>query len=503
MSFPKKKILLLVSYAMIILIYIPVMVLSSGSNNVTIQSRGTIVLRYEFPPSNFTYRIFQNSTSTYRISSMGFVDDHYGDPAVVINNALWNCSAAGGGSVYVVPDTYLTGTPIGGNPLYGTAFSNVYLMFGNGTIIRRTSGNNENDYAFWLINAVSPSVTTNFTLTSNGTAYFDCQNYANGAFVQQTSKFTMRNIGFEHCTGDGIILKRNTYPYVENVTVFSYDEGYGGGFMLALSDVQYGTFKHLVLDGNYQALSRGGIYLGDWDSNAYWDGTYFNNFSDVQIRNMKRTGIYLNAGALGWSVYNNTFTNCTIENNWQGAYPAIKLRPAQNNTFTDIVIRNMTDAVTTGTSYDGSETPGNCTGNSVTATIYGSTLTSLILTTDGNDQSVDHNFFNLTIFDSKGTYFSSGTNSPIHDNIAYLNFTNSQGGLYFEGGYFSNNVFVCNFSNTLASSGGKADIWFLDDPNFDPGITGNQIYVIAHGSNTFLCFTNGTRQNYVYYPWNG
>ena len=126
MSFPKKRILLLVSYAMIILIYIPVMVLSSGSNNVTIQSRGTMVLRHEFPPSNFTYRIFQNSTFTYRISTLGYVDDHNEDPAVVINNALWDCSAAGGGSIYVVPDTYQTATPLGSTTIGKNWTTSIY-----------------------------------------------------------------------------------------------------------------------------------------------------------------------------------------------------------------------------------------------------------------------------------------------------------------------------------------------------------------------------------------
>jgi hypothetical protein len=80
-----------------------------------------------------------------------------------------------------------------------------------------------------------------------------------------------------------------------------------------------------------------------------------------------------------------------------------------------------------------------------------------------------------------------------------VNFTNS-GGLYFEQGIIKKNNFVCSFSN---SGTGNTDIRFYNDPNFDSNITGNNIYVLKHGSNTFLSFTNGTRQNYVYYPSNG
>jgi hypothetical protein len=312
--------------------------------------------------------------------------------------------------------------------LYNTDFSNVYLQLGDGTIIRRTSGGKELDYMFFLLNYGSG--TTNFTLTSNGTAYFDAQNHANGASMRLNYNCTITNISFQHLTGQGISQARSRFSHFENITVFSYDEGYEGGSMLTLSDVQYSRFKRIILDGNNQAKSRIGFYMGDWDDNTDWNGSCFNIIQDMLVRNVRRDGIYLNSGAGGWHVYNNTFTNCTIENNWQGGYNAIKFRPAQNNTFTRIVIRNWTDPFTTGTSYDGVETPGNCTGNSVTATIYDSTLTSFILTADGNGQSVDHNFINLTIINSKSTYFSSTADSPIHDNLVYLTLVNS-GGLYF------------------------------------------------------------------------
>jgi hypothetical protein len=434
-------------------------------------------MAYEYPYSTFTYRIFRNSTFTYRVTSAGIVDDKGSDPAVVINNAMQNCSAAGGGSVYVVPNTYITSTFIGGNPLYNHDFSNVYLELGNGTIIRRNGGTGAGDYMFFLYNFGTG--TTNFTLTSNGTAIFDAQNYCNGAAILLAYNFTMTNIKFQHLYGQGISLSRTMYTHFENVTVFSYDEGYGGGSMLTLGDSSFGIYMNIYLDGNNQALSRIGLYLGDWD--GWTNHTSFNTFRNITIRNLRRDGIYLNGGGTGYGVYNNTFTNCTIENNWQGGYDAIKLRPAQNNTFTQIVISNWTDPVTTGTSYDGSETPGNCTGNSVTATIYGSTLTSFILTTDGNNQSVDHNFFNLTIINSRGTYFSSQTNSPIHDNTLYLNMTNS-GSLYFEAGHIQNNIFVMNFSNCGVT--GHADIWFYNSPR-DPNIGFNKIYILSETGNPY------------------
>lgn len=500
MLFSKKKTLPLLGSAIVILLCISANALSVSSG-ILIQNTCTIKTGGEYPPSTFTYRIFKNSTSTYRINSLGFVDSSGSDPAVVINNAMDDCSAAGGGSIYVVPNTYLTGTPVGSSALYNKDYSNVYLELGNGTIIRRTSGGNENDYTFYLYNFGTG--TTNFTLTSNGTAYFDANNHANGASLSLNYNCTFQNIVFEHLYGQGIQQRRSRYCTWQNITVYSYDESYEGQSAFASNDVQYSTFKNITLDGNNQANTRVGFYLSDWEDTTGWDGTYFNTVQGVWIKNNRRDGFYLNSGASGWHVYNNTFTNCTIENNWQGGYNAIKLRPAQNNTFTNIIIRNWTDPITTGTSYDIAETPGNCSGNRVTAMIYGSTLTSFILTTDGNNQAVDHNFFNLTIVNSKNTWFSSGTNSFIHDNTAYLNFTNCEGGLYFESGYFSNNIFVCNFSNTLASGAGNADIWFYNNPNFDPNITGNQIRVIAHGTNTFLNFTNGTRQNFVYYPWKG
>jgi hypothetical protein len=218
--------------------------------------------------------------------------------------------------------------------------------------------------------------------------------------------------------------------------------------------MQYCTFKNVTIDGNNNALARAGLYLGDWEPAAGWDGNYFNNFSMLWIKNLMRDGIYLNSGATGYGVYNNTFTNCTIENNWGSGYDAIKLRPAQNNTFLDIVVRNWTDAVTTGTcavAY-GESALGNCTGNSVTATIYNTTVTSLILTADGDGQSVDHNFFNLTVSNGKHIYAAQGSNSTIHDNIVYMNFTDCTDAIYLEQGNITHNTFYLNFSR--CGSGG-------------------------------------------------
>ena len=478
MSSPKEEILILLGSVLIILLLVSGTILSLGSSQLNLSSFGTIDLRgREFPSSTFAYRIFKNLTSTYRINSTGFVDDHYSDPAVVINNAMRNCSAAGGGSVYVVPNTYIISTFIGGNPLYNHDFSNVYLELGNGTIIQRNGGTGAGDYMFFINNYGTGTI--NFTLTSNGTAIFDAKNYCNGAQLRNIYNSTMTNIKFQHLYGQGIGIGISKYCKFENVTVFSYDEGYEGGSMFGVGDTAYSSFRNIYLDGNNQALSRIGLYLGDWDNKA-WHCS-FNIFENITVRNLRRDGIYLNSGATGYGVYNNTFNNVLVENNWQGGYNAIKLRPAQNNTFTNTVIRNFTDPITTGTSYDSGETPGNCTGNSITATIYGSTLTSFILTTDGNNQSVDNNFFNLTIINSKGCYFSSRTNSPIHSNTFYLNITNS-GGLYFEAGHIQDNIFVANFSNCGVS--GHADIWFYSTPR-DPNIGYNTIYIIGESGNPY------------------
>jgi len=478
MLFPKEKTLLLLSSAIIILLCISVSALSLDSGIASIRNTGTIKTLGEYPSSTFTYRIFRNSTSTYRINSAGVVDDHNSDPAVVINNALWDCSSVHGGSIYVVPNTYLTSTFIGGNPLYTNDFSNIYLLLGNGTIIQRSGGTGDGDYIFYLNGAGAGTTFTNFTLASNGTAYLNSAGYCNGVCVTQSLNFTMYNITVQHTYGAGIFLRQCRYPDIENVSVFSNSEHYAAMIML-LSDVQYGTFKHLNLDGNCSAYSAEGLYLGDSDSNVNWNGSYFNTFSDIWVHNVRQNGIYLSSSEDIYGTYNNTFTNCTIENNWADGYFGIKLRPAKNNTFTNIVMRNMTGGVTTGTTYDASS-PYNCTGNSVQATCYNMKTQPFTLTTDGDNQSVDHNFFNLTISNSPGTYFSSGTNSKLYDNTIYISMTNCTIGLYFEEGYIQDNVFVANFLNCGAA--GHADIWFYNSPT-DPNIARNTIYILSESGN--------------------
>jgi hypothetical protein len=480
MLFPKEERLLL-GAGIIILLCIPVGVLSLVSNSLTLLNYGQIrIPGREYSSSTFTYRIFQNSTSTYRINSTGFVDDHYGDPAVVINNAMLSCSSKGGGLVYVAPDTYNTTKPIGYSGGSGTKISNVILYLGDGTIINRTAGTGEGDFMFVIRDSNLWVGVFNFTLTSNGTAYFNGNGYSDGFNLATALNCTVQNVTIQHTAGVGVSISRARYCHFENISVFSWDESVYGGAGFGSTDIAYSTFKNITLDGNNNPDTRGAFYFGDWDptSDGTWNGSYFNTVEKLWCKNFRRSGIYLNSGAFGWQVYNNTFTNCTIENQWERAYDAIKLRPCQNCTFTDIVIRNCTDPVTTGTSYDGSETRGNCTGNSVTATIYDSTWTSFILTTDGNNQSVDHNFFNFTIINSRGTYFSSGTNSPIHDNICYLNMTNS-GGLSFESGYIQNNMFVMNFLNCGVD--GHADIRFPSP--LDPRIANNLIYILSESGN--------------------
>jgi len=507
MPFPKEKMLLLLSYTIVILLCIPVMVLSQGFGNLTIQSYGTLQ-PYEFPRSNYTYRIFQNLTFTYRINTLGYVDDHNNDPAVVINNALWNCSAAGGGSIYVYPDTYLTGIPIGGNPLYGTRFSNIYLELGPGTIIRRSSGGGDGDYMFYLVNPlVNPGDgTINFTLTSKGTAYFDAQNYACGARLLTIYNSTFSNITFQHLYGEGIYCSRARYCVFKNISVFSYDQSYSDQGMFTGGCVQYCNFINLNLDGNNQALSRGGFYLDNTDTltrgSTAFIGSWFNNIQGLWVHNNRRTAIYLSGVADGVS-HNNTFTNCTLENNWEGAYPAIKLRPAINNTFINIVIRNFTDAVTTGTSYDPGPY-GNCTGNYVQATIYGGTVSSLILTTDGdgdedNIQEVANNFFNLTVISGTHTYFASGTIASIHNNTVYMNFTDCDAGINLDSGNFTNNTFYLNFTN--CGSAGHSDIY-----HYDAGWTNMinntfNVYATSGNPNGLMDFINGTQGNIVVYPY--
>jgi hypothetical protein len=497
MVFAEKERRLLFGAEMIILLCFPAIVLSFVSSSLTLPNYGQISIQgREYPTSSFTYRIFQNSTSTYRINSTGFVDDNYRDPGDVFNNALESCASAGGGSIYVLPDTYQTATPLGRNGIWSN-WTNIYVCFGGETTFNYTSGSGA---SLFNLNAVGACV-VNCTFTSNGTAYFNGNGYVNGPYFSELFNCTFQNIVFEHMYSQGIYLRRSRYCTFQNITVYSYDEAEGGQSAFACNGVQYSTFQNITIDGNYQSYTRVGFYMSDWEDTSAWNGTYFNTVQGLWIKNNKGDGIYLNSGASGYHVYNNTFTNCTIENNWRSAQSAIKLRPAQNNTFTNIIIRNFTDPVTTGTSIPPDEAYGNCTGNYVQATIYDSKVTSLILTADGDDQSVDHNFFDLNVYNSEGTYFASGVNSPIHDNTVYIYFTNCTGGLYFEGGYIQNNKFYCSFSNSATAT--QADIWFYNDPNFDSNIIGNKIYVSTHGNNTFLRFTNGTYQNYVYYPWNG
>lgn len=493
MLFPKEKTLLLLSSALIILLCTSVSVLSVGSGILTIQNTGTITTHTEYPSSTFTYRIFQNSTSKYRINSMGSVDDDNANFAIMLNNALSNCSALGGGSIYVYPDNYVTDRSIG-FAYYASGYSNVYLQFGPATNITRTSGTGSGDYIFQLH---SYGTTTNFTLTSNGTVTFNAANYCDGFDLNGQLNSTFSNMTIEHLKGNGMQIAQSRYCHYENITVFSPHETTASGWIIMLGDVQYSTFKHLNLDGNNQGLTEG-FYFGDWYGSTYWNGTCFNSISDVWVHNMIRNGFYLNSGGTGFGVYNNTFTNCTAENNAQNGYFGIKLRPAQNNTFTNIIIKNMTGGVTTGTSYDDGETPGNCTGNFVQATCYNIRNQPFTLTTDGNDQSVDHNFFNLTFSGGPGTYFNSGENSPIHDNTAYLNFTDTSWGIYLEEGYMSQNTFYLNF--TRCGSGGHTDIWHYSTWT---NITNNTFNVYATSGNpkSLYDFTNGTQGNIVVYPY--
>lgn len=510
MPFPKEKMLLLVSYTIVILLCIPVMVLSSGSTNLIIENYGTLQ-HYEFPPSNYTYRVFQNATFTYRINAFGYVDDHNNDPAVVINNALWNCSVAGRGSIYVFPDTYQTNTPIGGNPLYSNSFSNVYLQLGNGTIIKRRSmgGDPLGDNMFCLVNPlVNPGDgTINFTLTSNGTAYFDAQGYACGARIFTAYNCTFSNIVWQHLYGEGLRVSRARYCVFENISVHSYDQSYADQGMFTGGCIEYCNFTNIDLDGNNQALSRGGFYLDSTDAitrgSTAFTSSLFNRVTKLWVHNVRRTGIYLTGsetdGVYPTHVpYNNTFTNCTVENNWQSGYDAIKLRPAINNTFTNIVINNFTDAVTTGTNYDPGPY-GNCTGNYVQATIYGGTVTSLILTSDGNNQDVSGNFFNLTVRNGTGTYFASGTNSTIKNNVVYMNFTNCAKGVNLDSGVFTNNTFYLNFTN--CGSDGHSDIYH-NAAGWTSMVNNTfNVYATSGNPNGLMDFVNGTQGNIVVYPY--
>lgn len=476
-------------------------------DSIYIGIEGTGLTEGDEVASNWTYRISQNTTSCYLINSTGAIWDNNSDPAVMINNALWNCSNAGIGSIYVYPDTYLTDEFIGGNPLYNNWFSNITLQLGDGTIIQRTGGSYEYDAMFRLQlewnNKSSGDLNHgvhNFTLTSNGTAYLNAAGYADGMELKQLYNCTISNIVLQHLSSSGIQISRSMYNTFENVSIFSYGEHYPAGSLLNLGDVQYSTFTHLDLDGNYeQGYSQEGVLIHDWEGGwgTDWDGSYFNSFSDVWVHNMKKNGFYLNSGGTGYGVYNNTFDNCTVQNTWQDGYFAVKLRPSQNNTFTNMFAINCSGGVTTGTSYDESEVAGNCTGNYVQMEIINCTSQPFTLTTDGSNQSVDHNFFNLTITGGFGqTYFVNGVSSPIHDNVAYVNFTNCHGGIYLEQGNITQNVFYLNFSGVTD----HPDICHWSGWSHITDNTFN-VYATSGNPNGLMDFTNGTQRNFVFYPY--
>jgi len=496
MLFPKEERLLLLGAGIIILLCIPVSVLSLISSSLTLSNYGQISIPgREYPSSNFTYRIFRNSTSTYRINSKGFVDDHYGDPAVVINNAMSNCSTLGGGSVFLYKDTYLTNGTIGKAGMISAGYlNNVYLDL-DGSTIRKTGGSGT---LFQLWNYWAGAGTINFTLTSsNGTAYLDGDSMFGCIFIGAIHNSTFSNIQFQNGNGDGLNARQLRNDAFVNVTGYNWAGNTDGKGIIG-SDIQYCNFTNINLDGTNNQHCRAGFELEDWNSNANWNGSYFNTVTGLWVHNVWRDGIYLNSGGTGFGVYNNTFTNCTIENNWGSGFDAIKFRPAQNNTCTDIIIRNFTNAVTTGTSYDGSEIPGNCSGNYVQATIYNCTETSLILCSDGNNQNVTDNFFNLTVQYGKGLYCSQGTNSPIQNNTVYMSFTDCSWGVQLDQGLMHNNSFYLNF--TRCGSAGKSDIYHNV---VWTQITNNTFYVYATSGNPngLYDFTNGTQGNIVVYPY--
>jgi hypothetical protein len=341
----------------------------------------------------------------------------------------------------------------------------------------------------------------NFTLTSNGTVYFDGNGLKSGWWFQKILNCTFANARIEHSNGEFILQRWARYCRYENLTGFSWNEGAYANAGFNNNQVQHCTFYNIIIDGNNVANTRGAVYMGDWEQTSGWDGTCFNNWTKIWIKNVKRTGFYLNSGALGNQVYNNTFTNCTIENNWEAAYNAIKLRPAINSTFTQIVIRNWTDPITTGTAYaDGECGNGNTTGNHVQADITGATVTGLILCADDNNQEVSNNFFNLTFQNSKGIYVAFGTNSPVKNNVIYANFTNCNYGIRLEEGPMRDNTFYLNFSN--CDGDGHADIYHYSTWT---EITDNTFKVYGTSGNSYglMDFTNGTQGNIVLYPYTG
>lgn len=445
--------------------------------------------------SDWAYRISGNSTSCYIIDSAGTVIYDNAAFETVLNTALTYADGNATKSIYVYPDNYETTDMLGPGWYGGTSYSNVYLQFGPSTNITRTAAGT-GDYLLQFHDYSYPT-TFNLTITSNGTVAFNAAQYCDGFELMGQVNSTYSNMTIQHLKGQGFRFVRSRYCDYENLTVFSPHEITAFGLSFEVSDVQYSTFNNIEVDANDQGLSEG-FYIGDWDSNADWNGSYFNTFEKIWVHNTHRNGFYLNAGA-GYGVYNNTFTNCTAENNAQTGYAGIKLRPAVNNTFTDFIIRNMTGGVTTGTQYDaeGSPTQLNCTGNYVQADLYDITVDSLILTSDGSDQSVDNNFFNLTQNGGKGTYFSNPASSPIHHNTIYFNLTDCDG-LWFETGNISYNTFYLNF--TRCGGSGYPDI------RHSAGwteVTENDFYVYATSGNPngLYDFVNGTQNNYVYYPY--
>lgn len=444
--------------------------------------------------SDWAYRISDNATSCYILDNTGAVIYNNAAFHTVFNTALAYADGNATKSIYIYPDNYTTSGILGPSWYGGTAYSNIYVQFGPATNITRTSGTGNGDYLLQFHDYSYPT-TTNLTITCNGTVTFNAANYCDGFELNGQVNSTYSNMTIQHLEGNGYKFARSRYCDYENLTVFSPHETSVAGMCFEISDVQYGTFYNIEVDGNDQGLSEG-FYIGDWDGNANWNGSYFNTFTKIWVHGIHRNGFYLNGGGTGYGVHNNTFSNCTAEDNAQDGYFGIKLRPAQNNTFTDIIIRNMTGGVTTGTSYDDSETAGNTTGNYVQARCFGLTTQAFTLATDGSDQSIDNNFFNLTFTGGVGTYFANPQTSVIHDNICYLNFTDTHAAIYLEQGYISDNTFYLNFSRVS----GHPDIWHWSGWT---SITDNTFYVYETSGNPngLYDFVNGTQGNIVVYPY--
>jgi hypothetical protein len=445
--------------------------------------------------SDWTFRVSDNATAAYLIDSTGAILDSNSDPSVMINNGMKNCTALGGGGVYVYPDSYSTTSDLGGYFNQGT-LTNVTLNLGGSTITRTaTSGFYD---SMFILNDWGTG-TFNFTLT-NGTLNANRQKQF--ISVNHFSNSTFTNLVFENGYSGGVIQKDCRFNVWENITLaqFAMNVTSDGGFKN--NEIEYCNFTNIIIDGGtaYKTIARYGFYIGDWEPDLpyNYNESRFNIVRNMSIYNVRRDGIYLNSGALGYAVHNNTFTNCTLINNNDASYDAIKLRPCHNNTFTDITIINFTDAVTTGTSYLGSEEAGNCTGNYVQAQIYNATVTGLILCADDNNQEVSNNFFNLTFQNSKGIYVAFGTNSPVKNNVIYANFTNCNYGIRLEEGPMRDNTFYLNFSN--CDGDGHSDIYHYSAWT---EIVNNtfKVYATSGNPNGLMDFVNGTQQNFVYYPY--